>query len=298
VQRARLVVALFLVGAFAHRAAACASCGCGDATLTATGVERPYKNRIRVVLEERYGSMVFGDDASGEHLQFLRTAVAASWSPHRRISLGMVLPWLSSWIKRGPLPRTTVNGLGDLELAARAVVWQERSFVPHHVLWATAGLKFPTGYQVYDAQGFAVADDDQPGSGSWDPLAGVTYAWFSGDLTSLFASASARYTTLGWNGYRRGTSVGGSTAVQLQPWRWGAVQLGADFLWQDADELVNHHDVPNTGGTTVYLAGALLANPWRDLLLRAAIDAPVVTVMNGTQSVGPQVVLQISYDFN
>ena len=63
-----------------------------------------------------------------------------------------------------------------------------------------------------------------------------------------------RWTTRGWDGYRRGSTVGGSLAFQLQPWAWGALQLGADFVWQQSDTLANDHAVPNTGGTIGYLA--------------------------------------------
>ncbi|HXU71811.1 MAG TPA: hypothetical protein VN947_20900 [Polyangia bacterium] len=292
------LVAVVALAATARRAAACASCGCGDPTLTATGVERPYKNRIRVAWEERYGSLTMGDDETGEHTQFLRSTLAASWTPWKRLTIGAILPWVTSWIQRPPGPQGTVNGLGDLELAARLVVFQEKSFAPHHVIWAMGGLKFPTGPRVTDSMGFVVPPDDQPGSGSWDPFGGITYAWFSGELTSFFASGALRWTTRGWDGYRRGSSIVGSLAFQLQPWTWGALQLGGDFVWQQSDTLMTKRAVPNTGGTTGYLAVAFLANPWRDLLIRVAVDAPLLMDLNGTQSVGPQVVAQISYDFN
>jgi hypothetical protein len=266
--------------------------------LTATGVERPYQNRVRVAWEERYGSLTMGDDAAGQRVQFLRSTLALSWSPLRRLTIGALLPWVTSWLERTGVPRSSVNGLGDLELAARAVVFQERSFAPRHVLWATTGLKLPTGYRATDASGFAVPDDDQPGSGSWDPFVGVTYAWFSGEMTSFFASSSLRYTTPGWRDYRRGMSFGGSLAFQLQPWSWGAFQLGGDLLWARADTLANGNAAPNSGGATGYLMVGLLANPWRDLLVRLLVDAPLLTALNGTQTVGPQLVMQVSYDFN
>ncbi len=267
-------------------------------TLTATGVERPYKNRVRLAWEERYGSLTMGDEATGEHNDFLRTTLAASWSPHKRLTVAAVLPWVTEWIARAPMPRTTVNGLGDFELSARAVAYQEKSFAPRHVVWLTAGLKLPTGYRATDSAGFVVADDDQPGSGSWDPFGGVTYAFFSGELTSFFASTALRWTTPGWHGYRRGATLGGSLAFQLQPWSWGAFQIGADFLWAQSDTLANQHGVPNTGGTVGYLAVGFLANPWRDLLIRLVADAPLLTALNGTQTIGPQIVAQVSYDFN
>jgi hypothetical protein len=293
-----VLIAVAVGSALARRADACASCGCGDQTLTATGVERPYKNRIRVAWEERYGSFTMGDNASGEHTAFLRSMVAASWTPWRRLTIGLTLPWIASWITRAPTPESKVNGLGDMELAARLVLYQEKSFAPHHVIWATSGLKFPTGPQIADSAGFLVPPDDQPGSGSWDPFAGVTYAWFSGELTSFFASVTGRLTTPGWDQYRRGSTVGGSLAFQLQPWTWGALQLGGDFLWEQSDVLSTHNPVPNTGGTTGYVAVGFMLNPWRDLLIRVVVDAPVLMALHGTQSVGPQLVAQISYDFN
>lgn len=289
-----LALACAVTWAPARPASACASCGCGDDTLTATGVERPYVNRIRVLAEERYGSLTLGQ----EHTDFLRTSLAASWSPLRRLTIGLILPWMTSFIHETPLPRSTVTGLGDLELALRGVVYQERSFAPHHVLWVGGGLKMPTGRASRDQSGLPVSDDDRPGSGSWDPFASVTYAWFSGSLLSAYASTTGRWTTAGWHGYVRGATVGGSALLQIQPFGWGAVQLGADLLWQRPDTLGNGNFVPNTGGTTVYLAGGLLGNPWRDLLLRLVVDAPVVQALRGTQSVGPQVTLQVAYDFN
>ena len=145
---------------------------------------------------------------------------------------------------------------------------------------------------------FPVDSDDRPGSGSYDPFVGLTYGWFSGELLSVFASATGRLTTHGFDGYLRGATVGGTAVLQLQPWGWGALQVGADLLWERADYLGNGNLVPNSGGTTGFLVGALLVNPWRDLLLRLVVDAPVITVMQGTQSVGPQVTLQVAYDFN
>ena len=112
-----VVVALGVVAATPRRAEACASCGCGDPTLTATGVERPYKNRVRIAWEERYGSLTMGNDLTGEHTQYLRSTAAASWSPWRRFTLALTLPWVTSWIQRASIPRATVNGLGDMELA-------------------------------------------------------------------------------------------------------------------------------------------------------------------------------------
>ena len=126
----------------------------------------------------------------------------------------------------------------------------------------------------------------------------MTYGWFSGELLSVFASASGRFTNRGFDGYRRGATVGGSAALQLQPWSWGAVQLGADLLWEHADILGNGATVPNSGGTTGFWSARCWPTRGATSCCALVVDAPVITVMQGTQSVGPQVTLQVAYDFN
>lgn len=278
------------------RARACASCNCGDPTLTASGLERPYKNRVRVAVEERYGSLGVGDSSSGQRVDFLRSVLVGSWSPTSRLTLSALLPWSTAWIQPVGGRRAEANGLGDLELAARGVIYRERNFSPHHLVWLTGGLKFPTGPRVYDGDGYPLSDDDQPGSGSFDPFAGASYAWFSGELLSAYGSASFRYPTAGPRGYRRGAQLGGSAALQVQPWLWGAFVLGADITWAAPDTLPSGAASPSTGGLVGYVAPALLVSPRTDLLIRLVVDVPVVRVLYGEQSVGPQVALSLAYD--
>jgi hypothetical protein len=156
----------------------------------------------------------------------------------------------------------------------------------------------PTGYRAYDgSSGFPISDDDQPGSGSWDPFASVTYGWFSERMLSLFSSTSGKWTTHGWHGYTRGAGLNSSTALQLQPRNWVAAQAGFDWVWAAADKLGNGAAVPNTGGFVGYVMLGAMVNPWRDLLLRAVVDVPVATALNGQQSFGPQAMFQVAYDF-
>jgi hypothetical protein len=274
---------------------ACSQCSCGDPTLTATGVEQPYRNRVRLGLEERYGDHFTGGD-SWQHTYTLRSSLAATWAPIDRITLGLFVPWVTSWLVTSTQPRQTVNGLGDFELSARVLLWRDRRFAAHHLLWANAGLKMPTAPRLNDDTGHPYSDDDQPGSGSWDPFAGATYAWFSGDKWSIYASASYRVTTAGPRGYRRGSVLGWTSAAQLQPWNWGAFTLGLDGSWAQADQLANGNDSPNTGGTMLSVTPGLIAAPIPSLLLRLAVAVPVLQEMNGVQRLGPTVMLTLNYD--
>jgi hypothetical protein len=292
VAAAAALCALAALGA-PRRASACAACNCGDSTLTVTGLEKPYKNRVRVGLDERVGESTAGDDRSWT----LRSALHASWSPHPRVTVAAMLPWVTTWLDEPGRPTSLISGLGDLELALRVIVYRDRAFAPRHLLWLTGGLKFPTGPRLRDDTGHPFSDDDQPGSGSWDPFTALSYGWFGG-LVSLFASTSYRYTTPGPRGYRRGSVLAVSTAAQVAPWSWGALVLGVDGVWTAPDTLPNGVDMPNTGSVSLHLVPSLLATPARDLLLRLAIDIPAANAFYGQQSAGTQVLLSIVYDIH
>lgn len=297
---ARLVAILGVLPALGTQktAGACAACACGDTTLTAFGLEKPYQNRLRLGFEERFSWLTQGDQANGDRIVALRSALTVTWVPTPRLALGLLLPWLATWTS--PLTGSgtqQINGLSDLEVSGRLLVFRDRSFAPRHLLFVTGGIKLPTGPRLTDGRNFPYPDDQQVGSGSFDPFGGATYGWFGG-FTSVFASASYRYTTAGPRGYRVGSFLGGSAAVQLQPWWWGAFQLGSDLRWATADSLPNGHDAPNTGGTVVYLTPGLLFTATRstNLLVRVAIAIPVFHHFDGIQSVGPQMTLMLAYD--
>jgi hypothetical protein len=274
---------------------ACATCACGDPTLTATGVEQPYRNRVRLGLEERYSDHRSGSDQLLSHGYTLRSSLAVAWSPIDRLTLGTFLPWMTSWVRHDDR-LDTINGLGDLEMSARVVAVRDRKFAPHHLFWVNAGLKFPTAPRLDDDRGYPYPEDDQPGSGSWDPFAGLTYAWFSGDKWSVFGSVSYRYTTDGPRGYRRGSTLGWATAAQLQPWSWGGFSLGVNGSWSQSDQLPNGNAAPNTGGVLLTVAPGFLAAPRTDVILRLVVDVPVAQALYGDQYQGPQVMLTLNYD--
>jgi hypothetical protein len=286
-----------LVAAFSWpvRADACSACNCGDPTLTATGVEQPYRNRVRVGIEERLSTRSAGEGDLYERAVTLRSALAASWQPHARVTLAAVLPWITRYAAEGSGSLRLIKGLGDLELQARVVLVQDRRFAPRHLLWATGGVKAPTGLRLRDDAGYPYPDDQQPGSGSWDPFLGATYGYF-GRLTSLFVSSSYRYTTPGPRGYRFGSTLGVSAALQVQPWTLLAVALGADARYASPDQLAGGGDAPNTGGFLLQLVPSLLVSPRTDLLIRLAVGVPVAHALYGVQSEGAQVVLAVSYD--
>jgi hypothetical protein len=278
-----------------HPARACAPCGCGDPTLTAVGVEKPYKNRLRLVLEERVGDRSSGSGLTLNRLLTTRTQLGVLYSPHARVMLEAFLPFLAIRLTDAKRHQYWIRGLGDLELQARFVVYRDRAFASRHMFWLFTGLKTPTAPRINDDTGHPYPDDDQPGSGSWDPLGGATYAWFGKSLT-VYSSLLARVPTPGSRALRFGASLLSSSGVQLQPYPWLALQMGVNLRYAWADVLPNGADMSDSGGFTFGIAPAVMVNPWRDLLFRLTAEVPLVQALNGHQSLGPQLVFSIAYD--
>lgn len=274
---------------------ACAPCGCGDPTLTAVGVEKPYPNRLRLVLEERVGERSSGSGLTLNRLVTARTQLGVLYSPHARVMLQVFLPFVAIHLTDAKLRTAFIRGLGDLELQARFVVYRDRGFASRHMFWLFTGLKTPTGPRIYDDTDHPYSDDDQPGSGSWDPLGGATYAYFGRTLT-FYSSLLARVPTPGTRALRFGSSLLSSSVLQMQPFPWLALQMGVNLRYGWADVLPNGADSPDSGGFTFGVAPAVLVNPWRDLLLRLTAEVPVAQALRGSQSLGPQFVLSVAYD--
>jgi hypothetical protein len=288
-------IALFAITIGSVRAHACASCSCGDPTITAVGIEQPYKNRLRLAIETRVGEHTNGADVDRIRVLEVRTQLGLSYTPQDRITLSAFLPFVASRLLDTNNHSEWVRGLGDLELQARVLVARDRRFAPRHLFWLGAGVKAPTGPRLHDDAGLPYSDDDQPGSGSWDPLGSAVYAWFRDPLV-VYTQMLFRYPTTGPRGYRHGTSVLSSTVVQLQPLRRLAVQLGADLRYAWADTMGERFEVPGTGGFVAALTPGVAVNVWRDLVVRAVVEVPVVQRLQGAQSLGPQAAITLSYD--
>ncbi|MFO0579555.1 MAG: hypothetical protein U1A78_36620 [Polyangia bacterium] len=291
-----LALVVVLLAALSPRVSrACASCGCGDPTLTAMGIEKPFKNRVRLSLEQRFGG--HSDPDRKERTLISRSTLSASWSPTAWLTLAAALPLAAGELRTlrasGPTARRVV-GLGDLELYTRALVFRDRAFSPRHIVGILAGLKAPTGPRVADSSGYPAPDDFQPGSGSWDPLFGASYGYFGREL-GVFASLSYRHTTTGRLDYRRGSVLGASALVQRSLHRAVSFGLGLELSHTRPDEL-RGISLPDTGGTVLAVAPQALIALRTDWLLRAALQIPVGPLGSRTQVEFPTGILALVVD--
>lgn len=255
------------------------------------GVEKPFKNRIRLALEQRVSAHI---NEEGRTI-LSRTTLAAAWSPVTWLTLGAALPVPSGELRPASGPLRRFGGLGDLEVYARALVFRERRFSPRHLISLLAGIKFPTGPRVSDSTGYPVSDDLQPGSGSFDPMFGASYGYF-GDAVTVFASLSYRYTTVGRNDYRRGAVLGATVLAQRSLHRAVALGLGLDINHTRPDAVGDDRTLPATGGTILAVTPQLLIALHRDVLLRAAVQAPLGQWWNENKTEFPTGILSLVVD--
>jgi hypothetical protein len=274
------------------RADACASCGCGDPTLTAIGSDIPFEGRVRAYSGLRYWSA--GTDAGGGRLQEARMDLAATWSATPWLVLGVDLP-LQTRALDGLTSFSNGKGLGDLQVSARAVVFRDRSFAPEHLVNVVAGLQMPSAMVVRDANGNAVKSSDaQLGTGAWDPLVGAGYAWFGG-AWSANVDLRFRLSTTGFFGLREGNATLGALGLQYQPWTRLGFRMGVESKYEGAAKAPPVADDQGDPASFVtFVSPALVAAVTPDFLLNLSFHVPVVDT--GDHHVGPVLQLGATWD--
>jgi hypothetical protein len=115
-------------------------------------------------------------------------------------------------------------------------------------------------------------------------------------LVATFLSVSYRHSTTGYRGYRRGSSVGGSLAVQLPIGRRSVFLLGVDASYSIAAVLSQGVAAPDTGGLLLAAAPGVLFALRPDWLLRLSLQVPVIERWRGQQQESASGVLSLVVD--
>jgi hypothetical protein len=284
--------ALLLV---APAASACATCACGDPTLTSMGTEQPFAGRLRLAATVRAWGMTEGEAGQDAvTLRELRMDVAASYAPVRWLFLSATLPLQARGVRDVSLARERSWGPGDLEISAKAYVFRDREFSPDHLVSVLVGAELPTSPMVHDAQGRPLSLDAQLGTGSWDPLAGLAYTMFRGEW-SFIASATGYLPTRGRMGFRAGASLRGTVAAQYQPRPRWALRLAADSRLEGASEQQGVRD-PTGSGFIAFISPDVLFSPSTDAVIQVGVRAPALNLLRGNVRQLPILQAAVAYD--
>ncbi len=279
----------------ASGAAACGTCSVGDPTLTIVGFEQPKASRVRTSAAVRHRSDTIGKaDLDKLTLSEQRMELAGAYSPTDRVSLFLMMPVVHRLITEVNLAEASIWAPGDLDLRIRGVVWRDRKFAPRHLVNVIAGLEFPTSTIEYDADGRALPLEFQPGTGSWDPIAGASYTLFRNPW-SFYVASIAIFPTTGIADTRASTSFRQTALGQFQPWRFLGFQAGVEFRVDGPGYVEGLRDL-NTGGHVTYGTLGIIGLPQPKVMIHATAALPMVQRLDGTHREGFAFTAGLVYD--
>lgn len=288
---ALLAVALFVAP---RPARACATCACGDPTLTSMGTEQPFAGRLRFATTVRAWGQTQGEPSvDAVSLRELRMDVSAAYAPRPWLFLSASLPLQARGVKDISLTREQSWGPGDLELSAKVYVFRDRDFSPDHLLGVLVGTQLPTSPTVRDARHAPLSLDAQLGTGSVDPFAGLAYTAFRGEW-SFLANATGYLPTRGREGFRAGASLRTTLAAQFQPSPRWALHLAADTRLEGPSNTQGVRDSVGSGFIG-FLSPDVLFSPTTDTVVQLGVRVPVLNRLNQTRQT-PIVQAAVAYD--
>jgi len=292
-RRFAVTLAAFGLLARAGEARACAVCATADPTLTTTGEEQPFRNRLELSADARIGFV----EAGGISLDDRRVEIAAAWAPVRALEISFLAPYLFRTVTESePLGSFDHATLGDVELRAQTLAYEARGAFGHRRLGIVASIKAPTAPIEYGASGEPLPSALQPGCGGVAPTIGAywvaSYGPWSGYVSaSLFVPVPVR------NGPHGGDSLRASAHLQFQPSpRFGA-RVGVFARVDSSGRLDDTQDDPNSGGFIGYVTGALAFSPVQDLVVTGGVFLPVIEALQGDHHEGPIASVTVAYDF-
>jgi hypothetical protein len=160
-------------------------------------------------------------------------------------------------------------------------------------------MKIPSGEtNETDIEGVRFETEFQPGTGSWDPIAGLAARKELGKVSVTagflysFATEGAQDTDLGdFLDYGAALSYRALNGKM----RWDLI-MEANGKWQQRQEIGGVED-PNSGGNIIYLSpGTRLC--WKRLSLYLSLGFPILQDLNGVQTdVGFRILKGIGFEF-
>jgi len=178
---------------------------------------------------------------------------------------------------------SNTEGIGDLRVTAR---WQGLS-KPGSVTGIEGGLVLPTGafHQAFDAGPEAGEEVDrglQPGTGTVQASAGLYHLGSISAELGYFVQVSGQTALDRRAGYKPGSLVQASGAINYAHWRGFTPQLQVSFRATGRDSGPNS-DRPNSGGEQVNLSPGFSARLGGRLTATAFVELPLYTRVNGYQ---------------
>lgn len=308
-------LAAVLAAGAAAPAYACASCGC---TLTADWLSQGLAAQPGTTLSLRYdyipqtvlrtGTRRVGDvalpaDREIERYTYNHSLTATldhqfanDWGvdvqlplltrPHKTIAEDTIEP-----------SRSNTRGVGDLRVVGR---WQGLS-TPGTVTGLEAGVVLPTGrfrqrFKSGPEQGEDVDRGLQPGTGTVQAVLGAYHLGALAPELGYFVQVGGQAALTHRAGYKPGSFVQASAALNLTHWRNVTPQLQISYrhTWRDRGPAA---DTPNSGGDQVNVAPGVSAKVSNKIVAFGYAELPLYNRVRGYQLV-PKVKLSAGLLFH
>lgn len=224
----------------------------------------------------------------GERSRQLRTTLILDHRVYKRLSAVAVIPHLSNQAESGGA-RASASGMGDVSLIARLSVFKPQALTRKE-LFALAGVELPTGKtQARDASGARLPLSQQPGSDSFDLIAGAAGVW---SFWSVSFYADAVYKRAGREAYTFGdafsANAGFNRPLPFAPAVSVAAELNLELAGRDRSKFPGPKVgadgvVRDTGSRTLSVTPSLQWRPGKTAAFTAGVQVPVRQFVNGTQ---------------
>jgi hypothetical protein len=278
---------------------ACSVCGCDPAAGT-LGLDRPSTKDLRVAVETRYLRKESGTGDGAESDREGRLLLRAQYALAPRVVLQAEVPWYiwKEHLNGFGIRDDRATGLGDIAVSARAEVLR-LGLEARHVLALTGTLELPTGPNDRRLGEDAPDEHLQLGSGSWDELLGASYAYGVRPWT-LFANVTGRMNGSNARGFRYGHALFATVGARRALGEVGRylISLEAQLRSAGKDRRSDGSSDEDSGGQILYTTASAAAGLTEDLLVRAIVQVPTLTSLNGVQSEHPVAYLALSYDWS
>ena len=275
---------------------ACATCLCGDPTITTMGTEKPFAGRMRAGIEYLTRGETVGDkNVSEVTTDEKRMTYSFSYALNDSWMLAASLPMVTKKIKRYDNSKETGSGIGDADLTARWFVGKDESF-PSRYLWGLQfSLRVPTSKEE-KSHGEAIDFDAQPGAGATIPSLGIWYGRYAMPWFFYVSAAVQHAVTEGYQDYQAG-DVALLTGLAQYALSYGvAVQFSLDSRFKQYDKYDGTRD-KDSGGTLVMASPGIAWTPYEDLILNMTYQYPAIEEQNGRQEEDPTFRIGVTYDF-
>ncbi len=293
------VIAFAIASLLSRPLLACSVCGCDPAAGT-LGLDRPGAQSLRLAVEDRYLTKESGDGADAESEREDRLLLRTQFAPLERLVVQVELPWyvFKRHLNALGVQDDNATGIGDVALAARYELLRV-GIEARHVIAVIGQLKLPTGPNARHLPGEVPDEHIQLGTGTFDEFMGISYAYGIRPWT-LYANVTGRLNGTNERGFHYGNALFATLGARRAFGGEGRFVASIEAQARSAgeDRLADGSHDANSGGKILYATGSAAYSITDNLLVRALVQVPTLTALDGVQSEHPVAYLTLSYDFS